>query len=153
MTNFTLATRWWHSFGLAPKQVDPPERTLVDWCYFTAHNSNCRKVMCFHKRVSRILSARDGGGGCLPHCMLGYTPWQTRPPGRHPSQVDTPLGSHPQADTLWADTAPHKQQANTFPPSRHPQVDTRPSNTVGYGVNKRAVRILLEYILIISLLC
>ena len=37
--------------------------------------------------------------GCLPHCMLGYTPGQTTPLGRHPPWqtppwVQTPLGTN-----------------------------------------------------------
>ena len=32
--------------------------------------------------------------GCLPHCILGYTPRQTPPPSRHP-QTDTHPGQTP----------------------------------------------------------
>ena len=35
-------------------------------------------------------------GGCLPQCMLGYTPPQTdTPPGQTPPWADTPLGQTP----------------------------------------------------------
>ena len=46
--------------------------------------------------------------GCLPHCMLGYTPWADNPSGQAPPWADTPPGSlgtntpghkHPWADT------------------------------------------------------
>ena len=37
-----------------------------------------------------------GGGGCLPQCMLGYTP---------PSPTDAPLGRHPLPSACW-DTHP-----------------------------------------------
>ena len=78
------------------------------------------------------------GGGCLPHCILGYTSLGRHPPSRHPSppgqtpqppQVDTPsLGRQPP----WANT-----------PRCSACWDT---------VNKRAVRIPLECILILSIL-
>ena len=45
-------------------------------------------------------------GGCLPHCMLGYTPpWQTTPGQTHPNG-QTPLGRHPidRHPLPWADT-------------------------------------------------
>ena len=72
------------------------------------------------------------GGGCLPHCMLGYTP-----PG---PKADTPgaKGRHPpgpKADTLPLQTATARDQRQT------PPWDT---------VNERAVRILLECILVID---
>ena len=35
-------------------------------------------------------------GGCLPQCMLGYTPPGRHPPDRHPPECrHTPLGRHP----------------------------------------------------------
>ena len=58
------------------------------------------------------------GGGCLPQCMLGYTPWADTPP----------LGRHPLADR---------------PPNRHPPRRTPPSRRLLL----RTVRILLECIL------
>ena len=40
-------------------------------------------------------------GGCLPQCMLGYTPLgaDTTPQGRHPPGADTPPKQTPKADT------------------------------------------------------
>ena len=45
------------------------------------------------------------GRGCLPQCMLGYTPL-----GRHP-QADTPWANTLQADTLPGQTPPPQQTA------------------------------------------
>ena len=51
------------------------------------------------------------GEGCLPQCMLEYTPptMGRHPPGRHALRADIPLGRHPpgrhpQADHSWSDT-------------------------------------------------
>ena len=58
-------------------------------------------------------------GGCLPHCMLGYTPpWAgTHPLGRHPPGQtpptpcpDTPLGRHPPAQCMLGYTHTHPAQ-------------------------------------------
>ena len=70
-------------------------------------------------------------GGCLPHCMLGYTP------GRH-SQADTPHW----ADTPWEDTPWQKVLS---------WADTSPPWILQDAINKRAVHILLECILVHSL--
>ena len=85
-----------------------------------------------------------GGEGCLPQCMLGYTPSQSRPPQEHtpppewtppPPQEQTP----PRADTPpEADSPPqsrhpsssrHPQGADTLPRSRH----TPGKQTPAYG--------------------
>ena len=63
------------------------------------------------------------GGGCLPQCMLGYTP-----PGRHPL-----ADIHPRANTPWVDTPPADN-----PPRRSLQP---------------TVRILLECILVCVCAC
>ena len=112
-------------------------------------------------------------GGCLPQCMLGYhPPWsrhpleQTSPRSRHtPLEADTPPGAdtHMGADTphsrppLLADTtleADTPQNRHTPPPgSRHTapdQTHTPPEQSMlGDTVNARAVRIILECILVI----
>ena len=88
---------------------------------FTVRKLSLRRL-CFHRCLSVYRR------GCLPHCMLGYTPCLGRhPPGRHPT------GKHPQADTPWADTP-----LGQAPP---PWADTPPCWDT---VNKRVVRILLE---------
>ena len=93
--------------------------------------------LCFYTCLST-------GRGCLAKCMLGYTPQQTpplgrhlpgrHPPGRHPPPGQTPLldrhhpgQTSPRADTPWADTPGR-------PPSRR--------------LLLRTVRILLECILV-----
>ena len=79
------------------------------------------KVVSLHMSVSYSVQ-----GGCLPDCMLEYTPpWQTSP---------------------WADTHP---EADT-PSGRPPYLGRHPPRTLCYAVNKRAVRILLECILVVS---
>ena len=75
--------------------------------------------------------------GDLPHCMLGHTPL-----GRHP-----PPGRHP----------PGRQPPGRQPPGRHPPgrqpPGRRPLRSVCWDtVNKRAVRIPLECILVLVLL-
>ena len=62
------------------------------------------------------------GGGCLPQCMLGYTPpgpgtppW-SRPPKAEPPRPGTPPG----ADTPPPDQAHHPPRTrHTTPPTRH----------------------------------
>ena len=68
---------------------------------------------------------------CLPHCMLEYTPWDQRQ-------------TSPQADTPWANTPLPGPEADT------PRRDTPEQCMLGY-VNKRAVRIPLECILVSSI--
>ena len=60
-------------------------------------------------------------GGCLPQCMLGYTPWSRHPPEQTPPGVDTPQSRHPpRADTLQEQTplGADPPQEQTCPPSR-----------------------------------
>ena len=55
-------------------------------------------------------------GGCLPQCMLGYTP---------PSQADTPAGQTPHGMT-----PPGRHLQGRHPPGRHPPgADTPPADT------------------------
>ena len=78
-----------------------------DSCTCYRPQTKFAKVMFLHLSVSHSVHK---GGGCLPQCMLGYTPRSRHPPG---------------ADT---------------PPAQCMQGDTG---------NKRAVRILLECILVL----
>ena len=64
-------------------------------------------------------------GGCLPQCMVGYTPLeQTSPISRHPPPEQTPHGadtppqSRPPGSTLPPEQTPPQQQ--TPPGSRYP---------------------------------
>ena len=81
------------------------------------------KVMFLHLSVILFM-----GGGGLPQCILGYT-YTPRTRGRHPlpDQRQTPP-PRPEADT---------------PRSRHPREQCMLGDT-----DKRAVRILLECILV-----
>ena len=91
-----------------------------------------------------------------------YTPWQVHPGQVHPPWQVHPWQIHPWAGTPpgrytpWAGTPPGQvtPQAGT-PPSRytplastHPLAGTPPGNACWDMVNKRAVRILLECILV-----
>ena len=78
--------------------------------YYYRPQRSCGKVMFLH--LSVILSM----GGCLPQCMLGYTPQQT-PPGQTPPRqtTHTPPGRHPPGQT---------------PPRQTPsRIDTPPRQT------------------------
>ena len=58
------------------------------WALFYRPQRSCGKVMFLH--LSVILST---GGGCLPQCMLGYTPWADTPIS--PGQTPPAAGTHP----------------------------------------------------------
>ena len=81
-------------------------------------------------------------GGCLPQCMLGYTP----PKSRQPPKSRHPQSRHPSKSR-------HPPETDTPPGSRHPpQEQTPPSRSrLRHTVNERPVRILLECILVIGL--
>ena len=87
------------------------------------------------------------GRGCLPQCMLGYTPpWADTLPWVDTPQADAPsLGRHPPhwADTpLWVDTP-----SQTDTPS---QADTSPTSR---RLLQRTIRVLLECILVFASFC
>ena len=85
------------------------------YCYYRLQRS-WAKVMFLQASVILLT------GGCLPQCMLGYTP----PRSRHPPGADTP-----QEQTPPKQTPPEEQ---THPPSRHPSgEDTPPKQTPAYG--------------------
>ena len=75
-------------------------------------------------------------------------PWADTPPGRHP------LGRHPSRQTPpWADTPrqtlPWADTPGSHPPGSHPPPGRHPLNSACWDmVNKRAVRIPLECILV-----
>ena len=108
------------------------------------------KIMFLHLSVSHSVY---GGGRCLPQCMLRYTaPKADTSLGADTPQEQTPSG----ADTLWsrplpgADTLLSRHPPKQTPPlSRHPPVQCM----LGDTGNKRAVRILLECILVWVWLC
>ena len=89
-----------------------------------------------------VCLSTGGGEGCLPQCMLGYTPPGADPPprSRHPPwSRQTPPEQTPtppdQADPLGADP---------LRPGRPPP----PRSRLQHTVNERPVRILLECILV-----
>ena len=93
-----------------------------------------------------------GAEGCLPQCMLGYTP-RTRPPGsRHPpEQTHTPREQTPPSP---GSDLPGSRHSPTRPlRSRHPpkQQTPPPGSRLQHTVNERPVRILLECILVFLL--
>ena len=97
------------------------------------------------------------------HPLGRYTIWAGTPPGRytHPLAGTPQAGTFPGRYTPWAGT-PHGRytpqagtppgqvapQAGTPPDKYTPQAGTTPSNACWDTVNKRAVRILLECILL-----
>ena len=78
-------------------------------------------------------SVHRGGGGCLPQCILGYTPRT-----RHPPWAQTPLP--PQS------RHPLQPAEQTLPPGA--DTPPPPGSRLQHTVNERPVRILLECILI-----
>ena len=72
---------------------------MVKKFLISARKRSLRRL-CFH----RCLSVH--GGGCLPHCMLEYTPKADTPMrtplGRHPALGRHPPGRHPPADPTCA---------------------------------------------------
>ena len=99
-----------------------------DYVLITARKQSLRRL-CFHRCLSVCPQV-----GCLPHCMLGYT----HPPGlKAPSGKTPPSGRHPQEDT------PQQTPPSRHLPDRHP-----PRVTCWDTVNKRAVHIPLECILV-----
>ena len=72
-------------------------------------------------------------GGCLPQCMLGYTPLehppkeQTPPRSRHPPEQTPPRSRHPQEQTSpWEQTPPG---ADTPSRADTPREQTPPEQT------------------------
>ena len=60
----------------------------------------------------------QGEGGCLPQCMLGYTPRADTPPDQTPPGADTPRTRHP--PTPSKQTAAYGQRAaGTHPTGMH----------------------------------
>ena len=93
---------------------------------FTARIRSLQRL-CFHRCLS------VNGGGCLPHCMLGYTSLGRPSPGKTPPSAQCMLGyTHPLPSACW-----------DAPPLRSACWDT---------VNKRAVRIPLKCTLVTHLI-
>ena len=116
-----------NTFLLSISSVQPQELVTCKLGKFiiTARKRSLRRL-CFHRCL----------WGCLPHCMLGYTPPRTR--GRHPP----PPGLV--ADTPRADTTLSRHL-----PGQTPHwVDTPLQSACWDTANKRAVRIPLECILV-----
>ena len=81
---------------------------LLEYILVTAHKQSLRRLfsqMSVHR------------GGCLPHCMLGYTP----PRSRHP----------PRADTTPGNRHPPGSRHPPPPRSRHPPQEQTPRNRPG----------------------
>ena len=126
-------------------------------CYYRPQRScgqgNIFTLVCHS--VHRGVSASVHAG--IPHPPGADTPWEQTPPGAvTPTGADTPLA----ADTPRQQTPPWQQ---TPPRSRHPpRADNPPEQTpppprsrhlrsrLRHTVNERAVRILLECILVFS---
>ena len=122
---------------------------------------------CGQGNVFTGVCLSQGGGGCLPQCMLGcHTPRPGRHPlgpGRHPrrDQADPPGPGTPpdQADPQdQADPPPRDQIDTPLPPrTRETPRDQvpppgpgrpPPGSRLQYTIYERPVRILLECILV-----
>ena len=107
---------------------------------------SARKRSLQRLRFHRCLSVHEGGRGCGRHPLRqAHPPWAGTPPGqvhlpgRHPTRQVPPGQVHPVGRYPRAGTPPLPGQVH--PPSR---AGTPPWQTF----NKRAVRILLECILV-----
>ena len=130
---------------------------------FTARKRSLRRL-CFH----RCLSVHRGG--CLPVVLGGVSatppgqtpptwtdtthlgrhhPWADTPPplGRHPPGRQFPMGRHPPAQCLLGYT-PLPNACWDTPPSTQCMLGYTPRQILRDMVNKRAVRIPLECILV-----
>ena len=106
---------------------------------FPFHSNINLRRLCFH----RCLSVHRGVGVCPKAC------WDTHPPGRYPSGRYTPWQVHPSpwaGTPPWASTPPWRVHppGRYLPPSRYTPLRSACWNMV----NKRAVRIPLECILV-----
>ena len=112
----------WHT------QAWRPRRKYWNHLFFTARKQSLRRL-----RFHRCLSVHGGGGVSAsgPGGCVADTPRaDTNPLGRHTPHGQTPpLGRHP-------------------PTGRHPQADAPGQTPPGQMVNKLAVHIPLEYILV-----
>ena len=90
---------------------------------------SCGNVLFLHLSVILFTA------GCLPQCMLGYTPWADT------SCVDTPKGNTPRK-TLPGHTPPGRHH----PPGQIPSADNHP-----WRSRRRMLCILLECILVSEL--
>ena len=142
---------WWVALlnGLALQPLWERDQTAMSAAKRLAGVAHLNFYVCEGYVFTPVYQSLFTRRGCLPQCMLGYTPplggdtprEQTPPPvrSRHPlGSRHLPLGSrHP----------PGKQ---TTPGNRHPlEADTPPVQCMlGDTGNKRAVRILLECILV-----
>ena len=118
------------------KQIIPKSRRYDRMWKMIWISSFYRPQTKFAKVMSSQVSVYpQGWGGSLPHCMLGYT----RPPW---DQADTPREQTPPG----ADTPSRSRHPRG---TRHPPgADTPPQCMLGDTGNKRAVRILLECMLV-----
>ena len=140
--------------------VDHPDLDKL----ITARNEVGAKL-CFHRRV---WFCSRGWGGCLPQCILGYTPLgadtpgsrhppeQTHPRSRHPSKQTAPQSRHPPCSRHPWEHPPQSRHPpehtppgahtprSTHPPGAPPGAHTPLQSMLGDTVNARAVRILLE---------
>ena len=59
-------------------------------------------------------------GGCLPQCMLGYTPLQADTPRADTPWADTPWTDTPRQTPPWQTPHPPSQQTATAADGTHP---------------------------------
>ena len=126
---------WWRlPSGVANNNSLTVKKQFFIWFTFLPPTNEVCKGYVF----TPVCHSVHWGEGCLPQCMLGYTsPWADTPSAADiPTVADTPCSRHP----------PPQQQTPHPPSSRHPPALCM----LGDTGNKRAVRILLECILVSS---
>ena len=105
---YTASVRIWKQLWSSPTlnygRTRPNSRSPI----FTARIRSLQRL-CFHRCLSM--------GGCLPHCMLGYTPPGQTPLGTPARQTHTPSQTHPLSrQSPWADTPGHTHTPRQTPP-------------------------------------
>ena len=127
----------------------PPSNEVCEGYVFTLV---CQSFCSQGQRVSVSVHA----GKHTPTPPQEQTSWEQTPSGRHPLRSRHPPG----AGTPWEQKSPWEQipLGEDIPPGRHPLgVDTPRSRPIPCAVHagryRRAVRILLECILVLVLTC
>ena len=111
-SSMVICTDMNHNANAKEPGVISGARTDTDWIVSARYRTRVVIAACFHRYLFV-----HGGGGVLPHCMLGYTPpradtlWEQSPLG---PEADTPPQQTP---SMGADTPGSR---NHLPQSRHP---------------------------------
>ena len=126
---------------VSTRRLIKSDKKIQNCCFYFRNGRYLKGNRCGKVIFSQVCVKNSVQGGCLPQCMLGYTPPGVTPLGEHPlgrppPRADTPLGSHPSPSACWETHTPCAVHAGKHPapPFRQPLL--------------RTVRILLECILV-----